>query len=176
MVPFADTTIELLPGFRCQDGSIIVCDSVGGGSYKTSTAEAELADLESSDLAWLGNTRALVRMMKQWQRNCNVPLKSFQIERLAVEFLRTWPFALRDVFWYDWMVRDLLGYLIGRANGYLIMPGSNETIWLGSDWLSRAETAYGYAVEACTNERDNYGALAGNDWRKIFGTSIPVLV
>jgi hypothetical protein len=135
MVPFNTTPIEIAPGFRCTDGSIIVCDTNGGGRYKASTAEAELADLNASDIRWNGNTRALARLMKRWQRECNVPLKSFQLERLAVEFLQVWPYSCQNVFYYDWMVRDFFAYLISRANGCIIMPGTGETIWLGSDCL-----------------------------------------
>lgn len=175
-VPFGSTPIEIVPGFRCTDGSIIICDANDGGRYKTSTAEAEAHDLDASDRTWNGNTRALARMMKQWQRERNVPLKSFVLERLAVEFLRVWPFSHHDSFWYDWMIRDFLAYLIGRANGYQVMPGTSEIIALGSEWLSRAQTAYGYAVRACDYERDNYQALAGDDWQQIFGRAVPVLV
>ena len=106
VIPFNTIPIEISIGFRCQDGSIIVCDTNGGGSYRTSTAEAEAADLTASDAAWNGNTRALARMLKQWQRENNVPVKSFQLERLAVEFLRAWAFSKNNRFYYDWMVRD----------------------------------------------------------------------
>jgi hypothetical protein len=176
VVPFNTTPIEIAPGFRCTDGSIIICDTNGGGSYKTSTAEAELADLNASDTRWRGNTRALARMMKRWQRECNVPLKSFQIERLAVEFLQVWSFTHQDVWYYDWMVRDFLAYLIGRADGSIFMPGTSEIVQLGSDWLTRAQTAHRHAVSACDHERDNFQVFAGNEWQQIFGGAVPVYV
>lgn len=175
-VPFSSTPVEVVPGFRCKDGSIIICDTNNGGRYNTSTAEAEAFELDASDRTWNGNTRALTRMMKQWQREKNVALKSFQLERLAIEFLQVWPFSRHDSFWYDWMIRDFFGYLIGRVNGYLFMPGTGEVIALGSEWLSRAQTAYRYALRACDYERDNYQALAGDDWQQIFGCAVPVLV
>ncbi len=109
-MPFNTTPIEVAPGFRCVDGSTIICGTNDGGRYKNSTAEAEARDLAASDTRWSGNTRALARMMKQWQRECNVPLKSFQLERLAVEFLQAWPYSHHDLFWYDWMVRDFLAH------------------------------------------------------------------
>jgi hypothetical protein len=147
------------------------------GRYKTSTAEAELTDLDISDVAANGNTRALIHIMKQWLRERNVPsLKPFQLERLAVEFMAVWPHRLQDVFWYDWMVRDFLAYLLHRANGYLLMPGTGEQVMLGAEWFGRAETAYRYAVSACENERDNFQVLAGKDWQEIFGSAAPVLV
>jgi hypothetical protein len=177
LIPFQTIQIEISLGFVCQDGSIIVCDTNNDGFYKTSTAQAESLALDASDLTWNGNTRALARMMKQWQRNCNVAtIKSFHFERLAVEFLGRWLYSHKDVFYYDWMVRDFLGYLIGRANGSLCMPGTGEIVPLGSDWLSRAQTAHRHAIEASINERDNYQVLAGMEWQKIFGGEVPVLV
>ena len=121
-IPFNQTPVEVSPGFRCTDGSILVCDTNNGGRYTVSTAEAEEKTLSASDTYCNGNTRALTRMMKQWQREQNVPLKSFQLERLSVEFLATWDNNQRDHFWYDWMVRDFFAYLIGRANTLVYMP------------------------------------------------------
>jgi hypothetical protein len=74
------------------------------------------------------------------------------------------------------MIRDFLGYLISRVNGYLFVPGTGEIIALGSEWLGRAMTAYRYAVRACEYERKNYQALAGDDWQQIFGSAVSVLV
>ena len=33
-------------------------------------------------------------------------------------------------------------------------------------------TAYRYAARACDYERDNYQALAGDDWQQIFGSAV----
>lgn len=172
-IPFNTTPIEVAPGFRCQDGSIIVCDANEGGRYITSTAEAEAAGIAAADTAYNGNARTLARMMKRWQREQNVPLKSFQIERLAIEFLHGWHANTRGLFWYDWMVRDFLSYLIRRASTVLVMPGAGEQIALGRDWLSRAQTAYGHAVTACIHEQANHDSLAGEAWQEIFGTAAP---
>jgi hypothetical protein len=141
VIPFNTTPVEVAPGFRCTDGSIIVCDTNNGGRYVTSTAEAEAYDLHVADTAVNGNARALARMMKRWQREKNIPLKSFQIERLAIEFLRSWAYSKNGLFWYDWMVRDFLAYLVTRAGTNLIMPGTADIIPLGRDWQSRAEAA-----------------------------------
>jgi len=161
-IPFNTIPVEVAIGFRFTDGSIRVCDTNGGGKYSISTAEAEVADLDLSDRKWNGNTCALVRMAKRWQSECNVPLKSFQMERLAIEFLNIWPYSTNGLFWYDWMMRDFFGYLRGRA--------------LGSDWLSRAETAHRNAISACENEYGNYEALAGQDWQGILGAAAPICV
>lgn len=176
VLPFNTMPVEVAVGFRCQDGTIIYCDTNNGGSYKTSTAELEAAEIQASDQRWNGNTRALARMLKQWQRHCDVPLKSFQLERLAIEFLASWQFSHHDVFYYDWMVRDFLIFLIGKANTTLYMPGTYEAVPLGDDWLPKARKAYIAAYSACENEQGNYQVLAGNDWQEIFGTVIPAML
>nr|WP_281721896.1 hypothetical protein [Nitrosomonas nitrosa] len=173
VIPFNTTPIEVAPGFRCSDGRIIVCDSNDGGRYITSTAEAEAADLGATDTLYNGNVRALARMMKHWQRAWDVPLKSFQIERLAVEFLHGWYANKNGLFWYDWMVRDFLAFLQGRAGGVIWMPGTGEQISLGSDWLFNAQRAYALAVTACAHERGNDDDLAGQAWQEIFGAAVP---
>jgi len=175
-VPFNTIMVEISPGFRCIDGSIIVPDTNGGGRYMTSTAAAEASEIAASDLRWNGNTRALVKMMKRWRRESGAPLKSFHIERLVIEFLDRWQFSGCDAFFHDWMVRDFFGHLVSRANGTLAMPGTSEVIWLGSDWLHRAQAAHRHAVAACEHEQANYQALAGDEWRAIFGASVPVIV
>jgi hypothetical protein len=173
-IPFNTKPVELSPGFRCQDGSIIICDTNDGGRYKTSTAEVEERELGESDWRWNGNTRALAQMLKQWQREHNVPMKSFVIERLALHFLAQWSYSHQDVFYYDWMIRDFFAWLLGFVNGYLTMPVTREVIQLGNEWQVRAQRAHSHAVNACQHERDNYCTLAGEDWQKIFGTLIPV--
>ncbi|TCU65485.1 hypothetical protein EDE08_11399 [Bradyrhizobium sp. R2.2-H] len=154
-IPFNQTPIEVAPGFRCTDGSILVCDTNNGGRYTISTAEAEEQSLSASDSYCVGNTRALARMMKQWQREHNVPLKSFQLERLAIEFLGTWSNNQKDHFWYDWMVRDFFAFLTGRANTHIFMPSTGEMIWLGDEWVFKAQRAHKHAVTACEHERAN---------------------
>lgn len=175
-IPFNTIMVEISPGFRCSNGSIIVPDTNGGGRYMTSTAAAEADEIAASDQRWNGNTRALVKMMKRWRRESGAPLKSFHIERLVIEFLDRWQFSRCDAFFHDWMVRDFFAHLISRANGSLAMPGTSEVIRLGSDWLYRAQVAHRHAVTACEYEKDNYQALAGDEWRAIFGSSVSVIV
>lgn len=173
VVPFISMPVEVSPGFVCNDGSIIVCDANGGGRYITSTARAEATALDASDQATNGNARRLARVAKQWQRHCNVPLKSFQLERLACEFLAYYPYSRQSLFYYDWMVRDFFIYLIGRANTYLTMPGTGQQVWLDNDWLTRAQSAERNASRACEYEMANNNELAGLHWQEVFGSMIP---
>jgi hypothetical protein len=175
-IPFNSMPVELSPGFRCSDGSIIICDTNDGGRYKISTAEVEESELAASDRQWNGNTRALAQMLKQWQREHNAPLKSFILERLALHFLAQWSYSYHDVFWYDWMVRDFFAWLLQYVNGTITIstPQTREVIPLGNEWQVRAQRAHANAVSACEHEYASRGWQAGEDWQKIFGSAIPV--
>lgn len=175
IVPFNTIPIEVCPGFRCNDGSVIICDSNDGGRYKVSSAEAEIIEIEASDSRRSQNTRKLVRLVKCWQRENNAwTLKSFQLERLAIQFLEQWEYCHNDEFYHDWMVRDFFAFLTTQANRWIVMPGNGEVVGLGDDWLSRAQSAHKRAIDACEYERDNYEALAGVEWQRIFGAAVPV--
>jgi Second Messenger Oligonucleotide or Dinucleotide Synthetase domain len=177
LVAFNTVQIEVVPVFNYDSaGSWVMPDTHGGGSWKTVKPAAEVAALDSADAASCNNARKLIQMMKAWRAYCSVPIKSFLIEVLVSEFISTYEHRQRDFFYYDWFVRDFLRYLIGRQNGYIIAPSSGEIVLLGDGWLSRAETAYGRAVKACDYEREDWVALAGGEWQKIFGDRIPAVI
>ena len=142
--------------------------------YKTTGAISEIQRVSASDVATSENTRDLIRMMKKWQEWCRVPLKSFCIELLAMEFIQAWEYRGQTEIYYDWMVRDFFGYLISRPTDWLFTPGSWEPIYLGEAWKGRAATAYLRAVKACYYEYAGWPYSAGREWQKIFGPDIPV--
>ncbi len=107
------------------------------------------------------------------QLGCNVPLKSFYLELLAVDFLRQSEWKMKDYYYYDWIMRDFFKYLKTKENGYIFAPGTYEALYLGDEWKSRCDSAYDRALKACDYEHDDYINLAGLEWQKIFGNQIP---
>lgn len=174
IVPFVSYAVELLPAFRFADGQFWICDTNDGGSYKTTDPDAEARALAHSDTMTGGETIALIKMLKRWQEVCNVPLKSFQLELLATDFISSWYFRGRGLFWYDWMVRDFFGYLLGRRGGWVMVPGTFEIMQLGEAWFSRAESAYSRALRACEYESADQDLDAGWEWHQIFGDFVPL--
>lgn len=173
LVRFASYNVEVVPAFALTNGRYWICDTNDGGRYKETDPAAELAHIETADKATFRNLRPLVRMAKAWQEACSVPLKSFHLELVAAEFLQQSPWRFYDYFWFDWISRDFFLYLYGRANSFLIVPGTLEWIYLGSDWQTRAEYAYRRAYKACQLEWENRVTEAGEEWQKIFGSQIP---
>jgi Second Messenger Oligonucleotide or Dinucleotide Synthetase domain len=173
LVRFESYCVEVLPVFQLTTGRYWICDTHDEGSYKITDPWAEAGYIESVDKANNGNLRQLIRMLKAWQSWCAVPIKSFQIELLEADFLAKSPWRLKSFFWFDWIMRDFFLYLYHRANSYVVVPGTFETVYLGNDWQSRAESAYWRAVKACEYEEGNLVEAAGEEWQKVFGPQIP---
>jgi hypothetical protein len=121
IVPFATHTVEVVPAFLLDNTQYWVCNTHDGGKYVNFDPTAEANSVSSSEGA-NRNTRDLIKMLKCWQGYCSVPLKSFHLELLAVEFLRKWEHAGHTTVYYDWMVRDVFKFMVGRANGWLFAP------------------------------------------------------
>lgn len=143
------------------------------GSWKRIDPKKEIEDLNTSNYIYAGNTKQLIKMMKMWLVNCNVPIKPVVIERIAIEFMSTFEYNTSRSIFYDYMIRDFLLFLKNKKNTTIFMPGINEDIKIGEDWFSKAETAYSRAVKACEYESMIKEFDAANEWKKIFGNDYP---
>ena len=175
VVGFNTVTVEVVPVFALNDNrNYFMPDSNNGGTWKTVNPMAQINAITSSDAATNGNTRNIIRMLKAWKEECNVPLKSFLIELLVIEFMGTYAHRGNDFFWYDWILRDFFIFLAQKAWGTLLIPETGQYLNLGDAWLSRAVSARDRAVSACVYEYLDMVSEAGEEWQKIFGNKIPL--
>ncbi len=171
VVPFSDGhSVEVLPAWINKAGKYTIADTHSGGSWKIADHAAEISNVDGADRQYNGNVRNLIKMLKAWQAECNVPIKSLTLELRSINFLKSWSNADKGFVYYDWMARDFFSELIKNAGNYCVVPGAQQRCQYGSDWLSRAETAYGRAVKACQYEADKQDYNAAVEWRKIFGS------
>jgi hypothetical protein len=176
IVPFYSYSIEVVPAFKLVGGDFWVCDTNSGGSYKKTNPIAEQGSVMYSNTLTKGNTRDLIKMIKTWQKNCHVSLKSFVIELLVVDFLRSWQYAGKAAVYYDWMVRDFFLYLTSKKSSCVVVSGTFEVIWLGDTWFSKAVSASQRASKACEYEASQEQFNASREWQKIFGTYVPLII
>ena len=170
VVPFkGGHSVEVLPAWTTTTRKYLIPNTHDGGSWKVADHDAEKANVEQSNGRSNGNTRNLIKMLKAWQAECNVPIKSVVLELRAVNFLASWEHFDKGGTYYDWMMRDFFGALTGMANRYCEMPGTSERCQYGDAWLSRAETAHNLSEKACRYERDSNERGAAEEWRKMFG-------
>lgn len=169
-----DEAVDVRPVFATPGGAFLACDPAGDGRFRTIDPGREEANLRQADQRTHGNARDLIRMMKCWQAHRAVPLPSFAIELLALEFLAAWPRAGDETSFYDWMVRDFFAFIAGRAGLDLDVPGGEDRLVLGGAWVSAARAAQAQAAKACESETAGLDADAWWAWEKIFGERIPL--
>jgi Second Messenger Oligonucleotide or Dinucleotide Synthetase domain len=176
VVSLGSYAVEVVPALLLESQQYWICDTSGGGKYKAMDPTAEILAVQASDTATGGNTRNLIRMMKTWQRVCSVPIKSFILELLVIDFLNSYTEKGHSPSDHDSMVRDFFAFLLTKGPvSYVIVPGTGELIWLNAaDWNSRADTAHDRAVKACEYESQNMPDNAGEEWQKIFGDDMPL--
>lgn len=167
--PFTSFAVEVVPAFRCNDGTYLTCHTANGGSWRASNPVAENRVIVDLDVACGNKAKNLIRMLKAWKRNCDVSLKSIALEIAVCSFVRQWPHNKQPISWYGWMVRDFFAFLWQCKNRTAQMPGTQETVSLGDQWVSRCESAYSRALKACEYEHHDFGVLAVDEWKKIFG-------
>ncbi|MEQ9068866.1 MAG: hypothetical protein RLO18_19175, partial [Gimesia chilikensis] len=171
VVAFNSVTVEVIPCFKLVDGRYYICDTHDGGSWTIANPHAEITSIETGDNLTNGNLRRLIKLLKIWRRECNVPITAYVLETLVTKFLQQSPWRGNSTFWYDWLVRDFFIFLVSRADTHLVVP-DGQMVWLGNDWKSRAERARDSANSACVYEQYDMIEEAGAEWQKIFGTWI----
>lgn len=172
VIEFADGThnVELLPAWELADGKFRIPNTENGGSWETYDPVAEIKYVSSSNVK-TGKTLDIIRITKKWAENCNVPLESFEIELLVVEFLTSQSdVALEEG--YSNLVTGFFKFLVGKANAYIYTP-AGKIISLGEDWKSRAESAYQRATKAVEYEEADKFERSSEEWKKVFGDDFP---
>lgn len=164
--------VRVLPGFACATGGYLAAlpwARNGGSLWRLMDPDAERRAVLDANTASRGKAVDLILMLKLWRRHLDVPIPSFAIELLVIEFLRVWLYRRQSAFFYDWMVRDFFFWLVAQADRHLMIPGSHEAVGLGRAWVAAAEHAYVTASQGADFERENEDDRASACWRRIFG-------
>lgn len=180
IAPFQTYNVEIIPAFKFTDGTYITAHTANGGSWRASNPAVEYKWIQDTDSISAGKATRLIKMLKAWKRECSVDIKSISMEVAACVFITNWPYRLKTIFYYDWMVRDFFEFMLRYRWGSNIVPGTQERIQLGDAWGTKCESAYHRAFKAEQYERADNGNAATEEWRKIFGgqfepSTIPTL-
>jgi hypothetical protein len=170
VIPFSGYhTVELLPAWKTMSGKYIVPDTHDGGSWKLVDQTAEMVNVDASNLLSNGATRPLIQLLKLWQMECAVPIKSLVLELEVVSFLDRRQ-TLVEAPKYSQLLVQLFAELVGRSGHVEPMPGTEELLKFGDAWLSRADSALNRAEKALRFELDGMYQSAVGEWQKVFGS------
>ncbi|NOT78450.1 MAG: hypothetical protein HOP07_05545 [Bacteriovoracaceae bacterium] len=178
VLKFANSfSVEIIPCFEISgfySKKYRIADTNHGGRWREEDPDGESAAITASNKLTNGNTVRLIKMLKCWKRTCNVPLKSFHLEILAQDFLRSYEHKDKSTLYFDYMTRDFFKWLYGRVDNffgvYITRPGTGESINIGTTWQSKAESARDRALKAIDYENREMPYSANGEWQKIYGT------
>lgn len=177
VVAYKTYKFEVVPAFLINQ-NVVICHTNNGGSWKTIYPLQEIQRLEYIDQLSKGSLRMLIKYLKNWKRENNVDIKSFEIELTACSFMQSWwsCYGYRisnPIFWHDWMVRDYFNYLSNCL--YVSCPFTNDFFLIDQSCRNKASIAYNESLNACYYEYYNMDQEAKDSWKNIFGNKFTSL-
>ena len=151
----ANHNVEVMPAWENMDGTFTVPNSKQGGRWESSDPRSEIKEIEDSN-SRTRKTRMLIRMVKKWQDNCTVGLRSYPIEQAVLGFFQN---SRGKVEADSDLVMKFFAYFYQKETDV-----NNK---------SHLKTAANRAEKACEFEEIGDIKKATGEWRKIFGDDFP---
>lgn len=161
IIEFAENfhNIELLPAFELEDGTFIIPNSSGEGSWEPFDPKGQLEEFFESNKNTNGLTADLTRMLKTWVKNTETcTYKSYTLLIDVIKFLSDHYAEGAEYEEYPQVIKSFLEFIKDRKNENL---------------NSHVSTAINRVKKAIDLENENKYIEASEEWQKIFGTKFP---
>jgi hypothetical protein len=173
VVSFDNYVVEILPGFKNDDGSYKYPDSNDGGSWKKTKPRDEINTINELNKDSNGNLKNLCKMIRSWKNKVGSPMGGLLIDTLCYKFIEEKSeYKNRGFIYYDWYVRDFFEYLSSQDKDqqFWYAPGSNQKVYKKGSFIARAKKAHKKCKEAIEKENEK---TANSLWKEIFGRAFP---
>lgn len=174
-VQYTDFHVEVQPVFKQEDGSYKYPDTYKGGNWKITKPQAELDEIRRMNDLKNRNLRRLCKMARAWKNKQGIAIGGLLIDTLAYNFLKSTDyFDDKSYLYYDFMCRDFFKFLSEEPTDrdHYQALGSNQDVKVKDQFHDQARDAHEKCVKAINNEGNE---KASNYWRKIFGSSFPLI-
>lgn len=173
VVSFDNYVVEVLPGFKNDDGSYRYPDSNDGGSWKTTKPRDEIKAIDDLNKESNSNLKNLCKMVRSWRNKVGAPMGGLLIDTLCYKFLEEkTDYKDRGFIYYDWMVRDFFEYLGNQSKEqkFWYAPGSNQKVYKKGNFIAKAKKAHKKCKEAIEKESNK---TVNDIWKEVFGRAFP---
>ncbi|MGY8873190.1 MAG: SMODS domain-containing nucleotidyltransferase [Pseudomonadales bacterium] len=173
VVSFDNYVVEILPGFKNDDGSYKYPDSNDGGSWKTTKPRDEINKVDELNKESNGNLKNLCKMVRSWKNKVGAPMGGLLIDTLCYKFLEEKSdYKDRGFIYYDWYVRDFFEYLSSQNKDqeFWYAPGSNQKVYKKGSFIAKAKKAHKKCKEAIDKEKNK---TVNDLWKEVFGRAFP---
>lgn len=173
VIAFTNYTVELVPGFKQNDGSFKYPDTHDGGSWKITNPMPEIEESQTMAEDTNNNFVYICNMVRSWKNHIGFKLGGLLIDTLVYKFLNE-----NDVYktidydeYFD-MIKCLFAYLkdLNKEQSYWYALGSNQKVYNcdNGKFITNAQNAYDKISSYDGTEDD-----VNNKLREIFGNDFP---
>ncbi len=171
VVSFGNQEVEVVPGFKQEDGSYKYPDAKNGGKWKITNPNPEIKAISEANKT-TQNVRRLCKMVRAWKRRQGVNMGGLLIDTLVFNFfLSSDKYNGKGYRYYDGLCRDFFEFLADQPDlNYYKAPGSRQHVYVKSKFQRKARKAYNLCLKAIEAEGK---ASANKNWKQIFGRNFP---
>ena len=173
VVSFDNYVVEVLPGFKSDDGSYRYPDCNDGGSWKTTKPRDEIKAIDDLNKESNSNLKNLCKMVRSWRNKIGAPMGGLLIDTLCYKFLEEkTDYKDRGFIYYDWMARDFFEYLGSQSKEqkFWYAPGSNQKVYKKGNFIAKAKKVHKKCKEAIEKESNK---TVNEIWKEVFGRAFP---
>lgn len=176
VVDFSDgMKFEVVPAFKCTDGTYLYPDSNDGGSWKSMNPKAEIEAFNEMNDQCNKNLKRLCRMAREWNRKNAVCMKGIVIDVAAYRFISKYAYKDKSYLYYDLISRDFMKYLYENAEqDYWVVPGSGWHAKTPYSFKREANAGYKLCIEAIEAEDHGKSFTSHLKWREHYGSNFPM--
>ncbi len=149
--------VEILPAFECEDGTFLIPNTVGDGSWEVFDPKKQISEFEDSNSKTNGATRVLCRIGKTWRDNTVSAKSCYSSFNLQNDVINYFVLHSKDDD-YPYMIKNYFEYLYYRCS---------------DDIKSNVETARNRAIKALEYFENDDFINASLEYKKIFGDVFP---
>lgn len=164
---------EVQPVFENDDRSFDYPDTLSR-NWKNTKPRAKILATRTCNIRTSNRMRHLARMTRAWKNTNGVSMGGLLIDTLVHRFFSsTDSYDSASFGRYGFMVRDFFKYLSEEPEqSHYAALGSGQRVMVHDIFQAKAKKAYARSLDAIEHAGK---AKAGKEWRKIFGTSVPLV-
>lgn len=173
VINFSKFTVELVPGFKQNDGKFKYPDTNEGGSWKFTDPIPEIDECKKVDEETNQNFTNICHMLRAWKNKKGFKFKGLLIDTLVNEFLdQKNQYKNCEYDNYLNLIKDLFEFLKNenKDQSYWFAIGSNQKIYNEDNgkFVTKAQKAYNQLKDL-----DEESKNLNKELRSIFGKEFP---
>lgn len=173
VVDFAKYRVEVLPGFRQDDGRYRYGDTHDNGTWDNyCNPRAEIDAVNTQNKASNRNLKHVCKMLRAWKNHNGAPMSGMLIDTLAYNFFKgNSKYNDKSYASYPELMKDIFSYLANQPEQeHWKAPGSRSPVETKGKFQRKAKKAATKCQDAIDEEKESKKVTL---WKEVFGRRFP---